>query len=131
MPRVRCRAGCYVLTAPDGNGANVTLQVGPEGVLLVDTQTADNAPRVFGAVRALSPEPIRWIVNTSARLDHMGANDALARLGTTPASLGRPRIVAHETSSVVSSAWRRSRAMPGRTTTSSRATKTSSSTAKR
>jgi glyoxylase-like metal-dependent hydrolase (beta-lactamase superfamily II) len=86
----------YVLAAADGNGANVTLQVGPEGVLLVDTQSADNAQRVFGAVRALSPEPIRWIVNTSARIDHVGANDAIARLGTTPASLGRPRIVSHE-----------------------------------
>ena len=86
----------YVLAAADGNGANVTLQVGPEGVLLVDTQAPDNAPRVFGAVRTLSPGPIRWIVNTSARIDHLGANDALARLGTTPASLGRPRIVAHE-----------------------------------
>ena len=86
----------YVLTAPDGSGANVIMQVGAEGVLLVDTQTADSAPRVFGAVRALSPEPIRWIVNTSARIDHMGANDALARLGTTPASIGRPRIVSHQ-----------------------------------
>ena len=86
----------YVLTTPDGSGANVTVQVGPEGVLLVDTQSADNAQRVLGAVRALSPEPIRWIVNTSARLDHMGGNDALARLGSTPASIGRPRIVAHE-----------------------------------
>ena len=54
------------------------VQVGAEGVLLVDTQTADDAPRVFGAVRTLSPEPIRWIVNTSARIDHMGGNDALA-----------------------------------------------------
>jgi glyoxylase-like metal-dependent hydrolase (beta-lactamase superfamily II) len=86
----------YVLTAPDGSGANVIMQVGGEGVLLVDTQTPDSAPRVFGAVRALSPEPIRWIVNTSARIDHMGANDALARLGTTPASVGRPRIVSHQ-----------------------------------
>jgi cyclase len=85
-----------VLAPPDGNGANVTLQLGADGVLLVDTQSADNAPRVLAAVRALSPEPIRWIVNTSARLDHMGANDALSRLGTTPASLGRPRVVAHE-----------------------------------
>ena len=86
----------FVLTAADGGGANVVVQVGAEGVLLVDTQTADNAPRVFGAVRALSPEPIRWIVNTSARIDHMGANDALARLGATAASLGRPRIVSHQ-----------------------------------
>ena len=86
----------YVLTSPDGSGSNVTLQVGAEGVLLVDTQPADAAQRVFAAVRAMSPEPIRWIINTSARLDHMGGNDALARLGTTPASVGRPRVIAHE-----------------------------------
>jgi cyclase len=86
----------HVLTAPDGNGSNVTVQIGAEGILLVDTQSPDSAQRIFGAVRAMSPEPIRWIVNTSARLDHMGGNDALARLGTTPASLGRPRMVAHE-----------------------------------
>ena len=86
----------YVLTSPDGNGSNVALQIGTEGVLLVDTQPADAAPRVFAAVRAMSPEPIRWIINTSVRLDHMGGNDALARLGTTPASVGRPRVIAHE-----------------------------------
>jgi glyoxylase-like metal-dependent hydrolase (beta-lactamase superfamily II) len=86
----------YVVAPSDPNGSNAALQVGSDGVLLVDTQPADAAPRVFAAVRTLSPEPIRWIVDTSARPDHMGGNDALARLGATPASLGRPRIVAHE-----------------------------------
>jgi glyoxylase-like metal-dependent hydrolase (beta-lactamase superfamily II) len=86
----------YVVAPSDPNGSNVALQVGNDGVLLVDTQPADAAPRVFAAVRALSPEPIRWIVDTSARADHMGGNDALIRLGTTPASVGRTRVVAHE-----------------------------------
>ena len=83
----------YMLTGLD---ANVTVQVGKEGVLLVDTQMAEMAPRILAAVRTLSAGPIRWIVNTSFRGDHSGGNDALARLGATPASLGRPRIVAHE-----------------------------------
>jgi len=86
----------YVLASVDGNGSNVLVQSGSDGVLLVDTQPADAAQRVFAAVRALSQEPIRWIVNTSARVDHMGGNDALARLGTTPGSVGRARIVAHQ-----------------------------------
>jgi cyclase len=92
----RVQGNVYMLTGVD---ANVTLQVGNEGVLLVDTQVADIAPRVMAAVRTLSTlstGPIRWIVNTSFDSDHTGGNDALARLGTTPASLGRPRIVAHE-----------------------------------
>src|SRR5262252_6335699 len=86
----------YVLASADGNGSNVLVQSGSDGVLLVDTQPADAAQRVFAAVRALSQEPIRWIVNTSARVDHMGGNDALTRLGTTPGSVGRARIVAHQ-----------------------------------
>ena len=85
----------HVIVAAAGS-SNVTVQAGTDGVLVVDTQAADQAPRVFAAVRTLSREPIRWIVNTSARLDHLGGNDALARLGATPASIGRPRVVAHE-----------------------------------
>jgi glyoxylase-like metal-dependent hydrolase (beta-lactamase superfamily II) len=86
----------YLLAPADGNGTNIVVQSGSDGVLLVDTQPADAAQRVFAAVRALSAEPIRWIVDTSARADHMGGNDALTRLGTTPASVGRTRVVAHE-----------------------------------
>ena len=86
----------YVVSPSDPNGSNVVLHVGNDGVLLVDTQPADAAPRVFAAVRTLSQEPIRWIVDTSARADHMGGNDALIRLGTTSASVGRTRVVAHE-----------------------------------
>jgi cyclase len=86
----------FVLAPADGNGANVVVQSGADGVLLVDTQPVDAAQRVFAAVRSLSPEPIRWIVNTSGRADHMGGNDALTRLGTTPASVGRTRVVAHQ-----------------------------------
>jgi cyclase len=88
-----------VLSIPATGGAfptNVTVQTGADGVALVDTESADMAPRVIAAIRSLSPEPVRWIIDTSGRPDHMGGNDALARLGATPASLGRPRIVAHE-----------------------------------
>ena len=86
----------FVLAPADGNGSNIVVHSGSDGILLVDTQPADAAQRVFAAVRSLSPEPIRWIVNTSARVDHMGGNDALTRLGTTPASVGRTRVVAHQ-----------------------------------
>jgi cyclase len=86
----------YVLAPADGNGSNVVVQSGSDGILLVDTQPVDAAQRVFAAVRTLSQEPIRWIVNTSARIDHVGGNDALTRLGTTPASIGRTRVVAHQ-----------------------------------
>jgi glyoxylase-like metal-dependent hydrolase (beta-lactamase superfamily II) len=85
----------YMLTTGAGD-TNVTLQAGSDGVLLADTPPGEAAQKVFAAIRALSPEPIRWMVITSARPDHIGGADVLARLGATPASLGRPRVVAHE-----------------------------------
>jgi glyoxylase-like metal-dependent hydrolase (beta-lactamase superfamily II) len=82
----------YMLSGPSGN---TTVQAGKDGVLVVDTQAAEVVPRLVAAIRTLSPEPVRWIINTDGDADHAGGNDSLARLGTTPASLGRPRIVAH------------------------------------
>jgi len=79
-----------------GAGGNVTLQVGKDGVLLVDTQYAEMAPKIMKAIRALSQEPIRWIIDTHVHPDHIGGNEALSKLGMTPASIGPPRIVAHE-----------------------------------
>ncbi len=66
----------YMLT---GAGGNVTVQVGDEGVLLVDTQFAPMAPKILAAVRTLSDKPIRYIINTHVHGDHSGGNEALAR----------------------------------------------------
>lgn len=78
-----------------GAGGNVTVQVGDDGVLLVDTQYAALAPKIVSAIRTLSDRLIRVIVNTHVHPDHTGGNDALAKLGAL-----RPpqpvRITAHE-----------------------------------
>ena len=66
-----------------GAGGNITLQIGDDGVLLVDTGLAQNVDKVVAAVRALSDKPIRYIVNTHAHPDHVGGNDAIGKLGST------------------------------------------------
>ena len=43
-----------------GAGGNVTVQVGADGVLLVDTRFAPMAPKILAAVRKLSDKPIRY-----------------------------------------------------------------------
>jgi glyoxylase-like metal-dependent hydrolase (beta-lactamase superfamily II) len=64
-----------------GGGANMTVQAGDDGVLLVDAGDGKATDKVIAAIRKLSNKPIRFIVDTNANLDHMGGNESLAALG--------------------------------------------------
>jgi glyoxylase-like metal-dependent hydrolase (beta-lactamase superfamily II) len=64
-----------------GAGANITVHVGDEGVLLVDTGLASRSDKVLAAVRTISRRPLRYIVNTNERDDHVGGNAAIAAQG--------------------------------------------------
>jgi glyoxylase-like metal-dependent hydrolase (beta-lactamase superfamily II) len=81
----------YVLM---GDGGNITVQVGKDGVMLVDTGFATLAPKAMAEIRKLSDGLLRWIVNTHVHADHTGGNETLSKLGMTPLSIGPPRIVA-------------------------------------
>ena len=64
-----------------GAGGNIAVQTGDEGVLVVDTGLAQNADAVIAAIRKLSNEPIRWILNTHFHPDHTGGNEAISKAG--------------------------------------------------
>jgi glyoxylase-like metal-dependent hydrolase (beta-lactamase superfamily II) len=64
-----------------GAGANVTVQIGPDGVVLVDAGAADRASQVVAAVKRLTSQPIRYIINTAPGPDHIGGNETVARAG--------------------------------------------------
>jgi cyclase len=66
-----------------GAGGNVTLQIGDDGVLLVDSGNGQNTGDIVKAIRAITDKPIRYIINTSADPDHVGGNDAIGKLGST------------------------------------------------
>ena len=66
-----------------GAGGNITLQIGKEGVLLVDTGLAQNSEKVLAEIRKLTPKPIRYIINTHVHADHTGGNAAIAKAGST------------------------------------------------
>jgi cyclase len=78
-----------------GAGANVAVQVGPEGVLVVDSGLERHAGKMLAAIRMLSDAPIRWLVNTSFLPDHTGGNALLAKNGSNTQGNPLP-IVAHE-----------------------------------
>jgi cyclase len=70
----------YLLT---GAGGNITVQIGNEGVLLVDTGSAGSSAKVIAAVRKLTDKPIQYILNTNADPDHTGGNNAVSKAGVT------------------------------------------------
>jgi glyoxylase-like metal-dependent hydrolase (beta-lactamase superfamily II) len=64
-----------------GAGGNITVQVGKDGILLVDSGTAAMSEKVLQAIRTLSKGQVTYIVNTSDRADHVGGNEYFARSG--------------------------------------------------
>jgi cyclase len=66
-----------------GAGGNITVQAGDDGVLLVDAGLAGTSDKVDAAIRSISTKPIRYIIDTHVHADHVGGNEALAKLGST------------------------------------------------
>jgi glyoxylase-like metal-dependent hydrolase (beta-lactamase superfamily II) len=95
----------WMITA---GAVNVAIQVGDEGVLVVDTGTAALADRVLAEIQRLAGgKPIRYIINTNAHADHTGGNATIAKAGRSiiagnfvgqvpPESANAAKIVAHE-----------------------------------
>src|SRR4029450_1434376 len=65
-----------------GAGANVTMQFGNDGVLVVDTQFAQMADKLLAEIARLSGnKPIRYVINTHVHPDHVGGNERFRRAG--------------------------------------------------
>jgi len=78
-----------------GAGANIAVQAGSDGIIVVDTGNGEMDDEVLAAIRALSDRPIRWVINTHEHEDHTKGNEAVSQAGITVN--GNPAaIVAHE-----------------------------------
>lgn len=71
-----------------GRGGNIGLSTGDDGALLVDDQYAPLTDKILAAVRSITSEPVRFVVNTHWHGDHTGGNENLGKAGSL--------IVAHE-----------------------------------
>jgi glyoxylase-like metal-dependent hydrolase (beta-lactamase superfamily II) len=79
-----------------GAGANIAVQVGADGVLVVDTGEAGTSDKVLAAIRQIAPgKEIRWIVNTGMNASHTGGNEVVSKAGRT-VNGNLAAIVAHE-----------------------------------
>ena len=72
----------YLLSTDQSTYSTNTLAfVGPDGVLLVDTQKREDARALRAAVEALGGGPVRYIINTHRHIEHIGGN---ATFGADP-----------------------------------------------
>lgn len=66
----------------EGQGGAISVLTGPDGVLMVDSQFAPLTDKIRAAIRQISDQPIRFLVNTHVHADHIGGNESLAETGT-------------------------------------------------
>ena len=62
-----------------GAGANVTVQIGDQGVTVVDAGATGRTDALLAALRHLTPKPIRYLVDTGSDADHIGGNAAIVK----------------------------------------------------
>ncbi len=71
-----------------GNGGNIGISVGDDGIFMIDDQYAPMTPQIREAIAAISDEPLRFILNTHWHQDHTGGNENFGSSGAI--------IVAHD-----------------------------------
>lgn len=77
---LQIRPNVYMIA---GAGANITVQFGSDGAVVVDAGKLENADAVVAAIKKITPQPIRYVIDTSADADHVSANEKVAKAGRT------------------------------------------------
>lgn len=82
---LRVRPNFYMIA---GAGGNIAVQTGPDGAVVVDAGTLAASDRVVAAIKKLTDQPIRFIINTGPDADHVGGNGRLAKAGRSIFAMG-------------------------------------------
>jgi glyoxylase-like metal-dependent hydrolase (beta-lactamase superfamily II) len=80
LEAIQVRPNFYMIA---GAGGNIGVQIGSDGVVLVDAGSAAMADQTLAALKKITPLPVRYVINTSAEPDHVGGNGKLAKSGLT------------------------------------------------
>jgi glyoxylase-like metal-dependent hydrolase (beta-lactamase superfamily II) len=67
----------------DGQGGTIGVLFGPDGVFMVDTQFAPLSDKIAAAIKQITPQPIKFIVNTHVHGDHTGGDENFGKMGAT------------------------------------------------
>lgn len=77
---VQIRPNFYMIA---GAGGNIAVEIGVDGVVLVDAGKEDASGEVLAALHKITELPIRYIIDTGADADHVGGNGNLSKAGKT------------------------------------------------
>jgi cyclase len=77
---VKVRKNFYMIA---GAGGNIGVQIGSDGVVLVNSGGAGTSDRVLAALKKLTDLPVRYIINVDAGADFVGGNEKLSKAGFT------------------------------------------------
>jgi cyclase len=72
----------------EGQGGTITVAVGSDGIIMVDGQFAPLSEKITAAIKAISPLPVKYMINTHFHGDHTGGNANFQKAGVT--------VVAHD-----------------------------------
>src|SRR5574341_310106 len=75
---IKVAEGVWMLMAA---GGNIGLSAGENGAFLVDDQYAPLTAKIQAAVAAVTPNAVRFVVNTHWHFDHTGGNENLGKAG--------------------------------------------------
>ena len=65
----------------EGDGGNIGLLVGKDGVVMIDDEFAPLSEKIKNAVKQITDAPIRFVINTHFHGDHVGGNENFGKEG--------------------------------------------------
>ena len=76
----------------EGQGGNITVAVGSDGIIMVDGQFAPLHDKIKAAIAKISPLPIKYLINTHFHGDYVGGNEAFQNDGAIVVAQDNVRI---------------------------------------
>jgi cyclase len=66
-----------------GQGGNITVAVGSDGIIMVDSEFAPLHDKIKAAIAKISPMPVKYLIDTHYHGDHTGGNALFHKDGAT------------------------------------------------
>lgn len=74
---IKVAGNVYML---EGEGGNIGVSVGEDGIVIVDDQFAPLADKIKAALKVITDKPLRFVINTHYHFDHTDGNAIFQRV---------------------------------------------------